>query len=232
MGSDSCRIGPCFPNEWNPGKITEHLDSPPHTQYSFFFNCIQRKFLDASLGFAAGVMLAASYWSLLAPAIEMAESSGMYGQSGEYAFAPVAIGFIFGALFVYVADQLMHYFNIGSTKLIIGNLQVPHNSIEFLILNVLNLTDMNSGYYSSSSKKSRGLSAGVQPFQKSSKDGNVTKRKIKTQMADEEELSYGLSEDDDKSAKQASDKWKRILLLVIAITVHNIPGILIQQFVV
>ncbi|KAK4017899.1 hypothetical protein OUZ56_033890 [Daphnia magna] len=76
----------------------------------FLMSGTQRKFLDSSLGFAAGVMLAASYWSLLAPAIEMAESSGMYGESGEYAFAPVA-----------PADQLMHYFKIGSTELMIGN---------------------------------------------------------------------------------------------------------------
>lgn len=82
---------------------------------------MKRKFLDTSLGFAAGVMLAASYWSLLAPAIEMAESSGMYGESGEYAFVPVAVGFFFGALFVYGADQLMQYFNVGSTELMIGN---------------------------------------------------------------------------------------------------------------
>ena len=39
----------------------------------FFFKTIKRNMLDAMLGFAAGVMIAASYWSLLAPAIEMAE---------------------------------------------------------------------------------------------------------------------------------------------------------------
>ena len=39
----------------------------------FFFRTINRKMLDAMLGFAAGVMIAASYWSLLAPAIEMTE---------------------------------------------------------------------------------------------------------------------------------------------------------------
>ncbi|MGD2038517.1 MAG: ZIP family metal transporter, partial [Desulfobacterales bacterium] len=39
----------------------------------FFFRNINRKVLDGMLGFAAGVMIAASYWSLLAPAIEMAE---------------------------------------------------------------------------------------------------------------------------------------------------------------
>ena len=38
--------------------------------------------MDASLGFAGGVMLAASYWSLLEPAIEMAEKSGIYGKEG------------------------------------------------------------------------------------------------------------------------------------------------------
>ena len=43
----------------------------------------QRKLLDASLGFAGGVMLAASYWSLLEPAIEMAEKSKMYGEEGK-----------------------------------------------------------------------------------------------------------------------------------------------------
>ncbi|XDV45182.1 hypothetical protein PO909_013319 [Leuciscus waleckii] len=49
-------------------------------------------------------MLAASYWSLLAPAIEMAEESGKYG---DFAFLPVAVGFTLGALFVYIADLMM-----------------------------------------------------------------------------------------------------------------------------
>ena len=63
-----------------------------------------RKLLDVCLGFAAGVMTAASFWSLLAPGIEMAEESGVYGAEGEYAFGPTAIGFILGALFVAGAD--------------------------------------------------------------------------------------------------------------------------------
>ena len=52
-------------------------------------------------------MTAASYWSLLAPAIEMAELSGAYGDKGQWAFVPVAIGFVFGALFVFGADRAM-----------------------------------------------------------------------------------------------------------------------------
>jgi len=51
-------------------------------------------------------MLAASYWSLLAPAIEMAEDSGNYG---DLVFVPVSIGFIAGALFVAGADALLPY---------------------------------------------------------------------------------------------------------------------------
>lgn len=49
-------------------------------------------------------MLAASYWSLLAPAIDMAEDSGKYG---SFAFLPVAMGFALGAAFVYFADLAM-----------------------------------------------------------------------------------------------------------------------------
>lgn len=49
-------------------------------------------------------MLAASYWSLLAPAISMAEDSGKYG---SFAFLPVAVGFSLGAAFVYFADLAM-----------------------------------------------------------------------------------------------------------------------------
>ena len=54
-------------------------------------------------------MTAASYWSLLAPAIEMASQSGIYGENGQYAFVPVSVGFFLGAAFVYHADILMTY---------------------------------------------------------------------------------------------------------------------------
>ena len=53
------------------------------------------------------VMTAASYWSLLAPAIDMASSSSLYGEDGKYAFVPVSIGFFLGALFVYGSDELL-----------------------------------------------------------------------------------------------------------------------------
>ena len=50
------------------------------------------------------VMLAASYWSLLAPAIEMAEASEMYG---SFCFLPISLGFVAGGVFVYLADLML-----------------------------------------------------------------------------------------------------------------------------
>ncbi|XP_053152412.1 zinc transporter ZIP11 isoform X5 [Hemicordylus capensis] len=75
----------------------------------FVFSSGQRRILDGSLGFAAGVMLAASYWSLLAPAIELAENSGKFG---AFAFFPVVIGFTLGAAFVYFADLLLPWLGV------------------------------------------------------------------------------------------------------------------------
>ena len=56
-------------------------------------NGLNRLVQKALLGFASGVMVAASVWSLLIPSIDMSE--GM----GKFAFLPAAIGFIFGILF-------------------------------------------------------------------------------------------------------------------------------------
>ena len=54
----------------------------------FFLKTLRRKFLDAMLGFTGGVMVAASYWSLLAPAIEISE------YQGHIPWLPPAIGFL------------------------------------------------------------------------------------------------------------------------------------------
>lgn len=55
-------------------------------------------------------MTAASYWSLLAPAIEKATESGIYGEDGKYAFVPAAIGFALGGLFVLASDKCIPRF--------------------------------------------------------------------------------------------------------------------------
>ena len=73
----------------------------------FFFKRIDRKVLDSMLGFAAGVMIAASYWSLLAPAIAMAE------ESGGPAWVPATIGFLLGGAFLLLIDKLLPHVHPG-----------------------------------------------------------------------------------------------------------------------
>ena len=73
----------------------------------FFFKSIKRKALDAMLGFAAGVMIAASYWSLLAPAIEMAEESNLP------AWVPATSGFLLGGAFLWLIDKLLPHLHPG-----------------------------------------------------------------------------------------------------------------------
>lgn len=76
--------------------------------FVFFMKDIRRGFMDTMLGFTGGVMLAASFWSLLNPAIAMAESSW----SAQWAWVPVAIGFLLGAFFIFGLDQLLPHLHI------------------------------------------------------------------------------------------------------------------------
>ena len=62
------------------------------------------------LGFASGVMVAASVWSLLIPSMEMSESMG------KYAFIPAAAGFLLGILFLLVIDQVVPHLHMGAEK--------------------------------------------------------------------------------------------------------------------
>jgi ZIP family zinc transporter len=68
---------------------------------------LSRKALDGMLGFAAGVMIAASYWSLLAPAIEMSEGKSLP------AWIPALVGFLVGAAFLRLADRLLPHLHLG-----------------------------------------------------------------------------------------------------------------------
>jgi zinc transporter, ZIP family len=73
----------------------------------FFFKNLDKKILNAMLGFAAGVMVAASFWSLLKPAIEMAEESGVIP------WIPAVIGFLLGGAFLYAIDKILPHLHIG-----------------------------------------------------------------------------------------------------------------------
>lgn len=68
---------------------------------------VNRNLLNGMLGFAAGVMIAASYWSLLAPAIEMSE-----GLSVPIWF-PAVVGFLLGGIFLFAVDKLLPHLHMG-----------------------------------------------------------------------------------------------------------------------
>jgi ZIP family zinc transporter len=76
----------------------------------FFFKNVHQKLLDAMLGFAAGVMMAASFWSLLAPAIEMSEGKAYP------AWLPALVGFLSGGVFLRVIDQFLPHLHVGLVK--------------------------------------------------------------------------------------------------------------------
>jgi len=75
--------------------------------FVFFFKSLKRSFLDGMLGFTGGVMVAASFWSLLAPGIEMSPGEGFVK------VMPAAIGFGLGALFIFALDKILPHVHIN-----------------------------------------------------------------------------------------------------------------------
>ncbi|NLK29349.1 MAG: ZIP family metal transporter [Clostridiales bacterium] len=76
----------------------------------FIFKTINKQVLNGMLGFAAGVMIAASFWSLLAPAIEMAEEAGMLP------WVPAVVGFLAGGGFLWLVDSVMPHLHLGAPE--------------------------------------------------------------------------------------------------------------------
>lgn len=73
----------------------------------FFTKSVNHKLLDAMMGFAAGVMIAASFWSLLVPSIDMAEAQGIIE------WMPAVIGFLTGGIFLRICDAYLPHLHIG-----------------------------------------------------------------------------------------------------------------------
>jgi len=73
----------------------------------FLAKNVSRSLLNAMLGFAAGVMIAASFWSLLAPAIAMSEGSGVPG------WIPAVVGFLLGGAFLWMVDRILPHLHLG-----------------------------------------------------------------------------------------------------------------------
>jgi ZIP family zinc transporter len=74
----------------------------------FFFKDLDRSVLDPMLGFTGGVMVAASFWSLLNPAIEISEK--LYP---GLSWMPAAVGFLLGALFIFLLDRVMPHLHLN-----------------------------------------------------------------------------------------------------------------------
>ncbi|KAF3853210.1 hypothetical protein F7725_013898 [Dissostichus mawsoni] len=121
------------------------------------------------------VMLAASYWSLLAPAIGMAEDSGKYG---SFAFVPVAVGFTLGAAFLEKEKADEPSF---------GHLDSDEMTIR------IDKTD----------------------------NGDVYQRRRGPNSASSDEQDTGSKQQE--GVGQTGSSWRRIVLLILAITIHNIP---------
>lgn len=96
----------------------------------FVFKDFNRRLLDTMLGFTGGVMLAASFWSLLNPAIEMAEQDWAKG----WAWVPVAIGFVGGAIFIFALDQYLPHLHLNAPPEDKEGLKTDWNSTILLVL--------------------------------------------------------------------------------------------------
>ena len=149
----------------------------------FIFSCGNfktRKILDGSLGFAGGVMMAASFWSLLAPAIDSAKESGTYGgKEGRFAFVPVSIGLLLGCLFVLGTDKF---------------LQRVHKNKDPVIA----LAEAN--------RKSGGAGEDAE-----------------NALVDANEAEPEAATEENVPGIKKWKCWKRMLILIVSITVHNIP---------
>ena len=94
----------------------------------FFFKKLNRGFFDGMLGFTGGVMIAASFWSLLAPGIEMSPGEGFDK------VWPSAIGFFLGALFIFGLDKILPHVHINFKDSQSEGLKTPWHRTTLLTL--------------------------------------------------------------------------------------------------
>ena len=187
-----------------------------------------RLFLDASLGFAAGVMLAASYWSLLAPAIEAAEQDGSYGSQGEWAFVPVAAGFALGAYFVDVGERLLPILGLDSPD-IVNNLTAATTTTttQSTPSTAAATVRKHAKGNSSSVGDGEGDTSSITGMRRRSMTTRSQSAKKEEEKRKEEE-SITEAEEEEAAAAAAlrarrALSWRHTLLLAFAVTMHNIP---------
>ncbi len=99
----------------------------------FLFKKVNKNVLDAMLGFSAGVMIAASFWSLLNPAIEMANTLKMNS------WLIVFLGFFSGGVLLYIGDKIFDFFDKKFSKKEIKE-RTENNSFKRCLMLILSIT--------------------------------------------------------------------------------------------
>lgn len=94
----------------------------------FVFKTVNRKLLDAMLGFAAGIMIAASFWSLLNPAIALAE------EMGSRPWVPAVVGFLAGGAFLWGVDKILPHLHLGFPRSEAEGIQTSWHRSVLLVL--------------------------------------------------------------------------------------------------
>lgn len=94
----------------------------------FLFKGMNRALLDGMLGFTGGVMVAASFWSLLAPGIEMSPGEGFIK------VIPSVVGFTLGALFLFALDKLLPHLHINFKDSEKEGVKTPWHKTTLLVL--------------------------------------------------------------------------------------------------
>ncbi|KAM9371391.1 zinc transporter ZIP11 [Phaethornis superciliosus] len=178
----------------------------------FVFSSGQRRILDGSLGFAAGVMLAASYWSLLAPAIDLAQDLGTFG---VFSFLPVAVGFSLGAAFVHLADLLLPALGFSGPPHAAFALSCDQRAVK-------EKSEQEAWHpWDHGSELSIPIGrAGLHPDKSENGEPYQRRRGAGASLPDSPP-AFPPSRDGVPTA--GSSSWRRILLMILAITIHNIP---------
>ncbi|SKB41504.1 zinc transporter, ZIP family [Sphingobacterium nematocida] len=94
--------------------------------FVFFFKGNHKKFMDSMLGFTGGVMVAASIWSLLIPAIDMSDGEGFTK------VLPAVIGFLAGAAFLFVLDKVLPHLHVNFKQ--VEGIKTPWQKTTLLVL--------------------------------------------------------------------------------------------------
>lgn len=104
----------------------------------FFFKELDKRVSNIMLGFAAGVMIAASFWSLLDPAIAMSE------HLGKLSFLPALIGFLLGGLFLWAIDKIVPHLHLGFPDSASEGI-ATHQSRSFLLVLAITMHNIPEG---------------------------------------------------------------------------------------